>query len=351
MTATPSAPSAGHGKRPRKTLVQRGLALALGLSALACGEGFDPASQIRALRVLGVHKDRPYAAPGESVTMRLVYHDGSPEAPRDLSLLWLTCVNPPGDLYWGCFEQFAALAEAGEAPTIAVGDTLTFDVPEDIVTSRPPPAPGNPQYGVGVAFFAICAGELGFEVLDERSLPLVCRGPTGEPRGPDDFVAGYTMLYSFAGGFENENPIVTGFRIGGVDVEPDCIDAECVEAESVPPDCDADSTDARCLPVCAGDCPELEVRPIVDPASAERDEVSAHYFGRDVWEQMWINYYVDGGKLVSSERLLSDAQTGWYENHGAKFTPPAEAGPVRLWAVVHDNRGGASFVRVTVQAQ
>lgn len=348
MAVRHSAPIA---QRRSRSGLAFALSIALGLSSLACGEGFDPANEIRSLRVLGVHKDRPYAAPGESVTMRLVYHDGSPEAPRDLSLLWLTCVNPPGDLYWGCFEQFAALAEAGEAPTIAVGDTLTFDVPEDIVTSRPPPAPGNPQYGVGVAFFAICAGELGFEVLDERSLPLVCRGPTGEPRGPDDFVAGYTMLYSFAGGFENENPIVTGFRIGGVDVEPDCIDAECVEAESVPPDCDADSTDARCLPVCAGDCPELEVRPIVDPASAERDEVSAHYFGRDVWEQMWINYYVEGGTLTKSERLLSDPQTGWYDDYGAKFTPPSEAGPVRIWAVVHDNRGGASFVRVTVAAR
>ena len=73
------------------------------LSALGCGVDFDPASKVSTLRVLAVQKDKPYARPGDSVTLQLLWHDpsfalGAEPAPE---IAWLaSCENPPGD--FGC---------------------------------------------------------------------------------------------------------------------------------------------------------------------------------------------------------------------------------------------------------
>jgi hypothetical protein len=46
---------------------------------------------------------------------------------------------------------------------------------------------------------------------------------------------------------------------------------------------------------------------------------------------------------------LNDATRGYNPNHGTQFYAPKEAGPVRIWAVIHDNRGGMSWVSTTLQ--
>ena len=54
--------------------------IALGaLLALAtgCGTSFDPASEVKSLRVLGVQRSQSYPRPGESVDLKLLWHDGS----------------------------------------------------------------------------------------------------------------------------------------------------------------------------------------------------------------------------------------------------------------------------------
>ena len=54
-----------------------GLAL-LSLAATGCAPEFAKVSEIETLRVLGVKKDKPYAAPGEEVTLSMLWNDGSP---------------------------------------------------------------------------------------------------------------------------------------------------------------------------------------------------------------------------------------------------------------------------------
>ena len=39
------------------------------LAALGCGPEFDPSNEIKTLRVMGVQKDRPYAQPGDEVSL------------------------------------------------------------------------------------------------------------------------------------------------------------------------------------------------------------------------------------------------------------------------------------------
>jgi hypothetical protein len=80
----------------------------------------------------------------------------------------------------------------------------------------------------------------------------------------------------------------------------------------------------------------------------EIDEVTERLSGESFGEQMWINYYVDRGSVKSSARLLNDGASGWNEDFGTDFFAPREAGPVHIWAVVHDNRGGVEWVRQTV---
>ena len=66
---------------------------------------------------------------------------------------------------------------------------------------------------------------------------------------------------------------------------------------------------------------------------------------------MWIDYYTDGGGFKSDVRLLNDATSGWNDAYGTDFYAPKDAKLSRLWAVVHDNRGGAAWAGITVKTQ
>jgi hypothetical protein len=345
------------------------LALALALALGACGPTFDRQSELKSLRVLAVQKDKPYALPGETVNLSMLWVDASPKAGRPVQFRWLSgCTNPPGDLYQGCFPQLAGALAAQPMPLENDRDTYSFSIPDTIISDRKAPAAANqPVYGLSIVFFAVCAGELTFAPsLGASALPIECRDAEGKPLGSDDFVAGYTSVYSFQG-FSNENPVFsvdpdpdlgTGpFEFRGQRFAADCVNEACLDAEAAPPSDDlcSDPTDVRCIPTCADDgdptCPGHAFSPGVDALSAESDSVSDQVFGGSYQEQMWIAYYVDHGGVKSDVRLLNDATKGWNPNYGTQLYAPKEPGPVRIWAVVHDNRGGVSWSRFSVQAK
>ena len=59
------------------------------LGVFGCGAEFDPPTEIKSLRVFGVQKDLPYARPGETVSLTLSWHDGSPKVrPRNNATDW-----------------------------------------------------------------------------------------------------------------------------------------------------------------------------------------------------------------------------------------------------------------------
>jgi hypothetical protein len=74
-------------------------------------------------------------------------------------------------------------------------------------------------------------------------------------------------------------------------------------------------------------------------------------YGREGSEQMWIRYYVDQGRAASEVRLLNDSQTGWNEDYGTELRLPKEEGPITIWAVTYDNRGGQNWVRAFAYAK
>lgn len=354
----------------RSGTLRAAVALAFSVGAPACGPQFKPSSELDSLRVLAVQKDEPYAKPGDTVHLSMLWDDASPKAPRPVQVAWASgCFNPPGNIYYGCFSQLAAnggfggAAGAGGGAGAAgsggagggsagfgFGDTFSLTIPSDIISSRPPPAdPNQPPYGLAYVFFAVCAGQLGPAASSQAlTFPIGCYDSQGKALGASDFVAGYTAIYAYQN-YQNQNPEIDGFEFDGKKTTPDCIGKACLTAGPLPGGCG--TTGIPCVLACPADgassCPSYAIRPIVPRSSAEPDSVAIHT-GRNLQEQMWIRYYVDRGQVDSSVRLLNDAVRGWNSDYGTTFRAPKKSGPLTIWAVVQDNRGGVNWVRQRV---
>jgi len=282
--------------------------LFLGVLLLGCGPAFDPPDQLHSLRVLGVQKDIPYAKPGQTVNLQMLWEDASPMAGRTVTITWSgPCFDPAGDLYYGCFKPPTDPSQPSpfDPHKIATGDTTSFTMPADII--RPKTSENNTPYGLAYVFFAACAGTLTpIETSEATAFPLGCKDDAGNLLGSDDFVAGYTSIYSYEK-FSNNNPVISGFEFNGQPLDDTmfCKDDACQAiAEAPPPDpasinCDSD---VRCIPTCPDDgkssCHGYAIRPTVDkndPLNQDQDNVSAQQLGHPTGEQMWIDYYTDGG--------------------------------------------------------
>ncbi len=372
-----------------RTFSKLGLLVA-SVVAFGCGATFDPATEIKSLRILGVQKDKPYAVPGEDVTLSLLWYDGTQagtsEPPRPVQIQWLGgCLNPPADSYQGCFAEYAAaLAD----PTLAFasgftqgsGPTFSVKLPTDETAGPFGPVLHPSQdvklkpYGLSYVFFAVCPGAI--EAVADKAFPLRCR-QDGADLGPNDFVLGYTAIYLFGpssdgSAYRNANPVIGGFNFGQTDVtDAACFGAGCFGPPAVDPATQAvvgyvDPTEpahidcnvwpSLCIPSCSDDgdqlkCPKHEISLTIDPHTFEKDQVTNEAYSKDYLEQMWIDYYSTAGKFKSGTKLLNDATTGWNNENFTEFYAPSATGPVRVWAVVHDNRGGVSWAGTTLEIQ
>jgi hypothetical protein len=343
------------------------LVAGLSLFLVGCGPDFDPPSELHSLRVLAVQKDFPYAQPDTTVNLQMLWQDASPLAGRKIQVAWSPpCYDPPADLYYACFADPNAFGSMIGAPDPANPEQLAVHIPEDIISRRMINADGsnNAPYGITYVFFALCAGELTLiPTSDKAAFPLGCRDENGKLLGADDFVAGYTSIYSFEG-ISNNNPVIKGFEFRGNPVAAPgaCRGEDCLPlAGAAPPvdfDCDDPEQSARCVPACKADgdpgCPAYAFRPTIDKTDSENqdiDDVSAQQLGRTVGEQMWINYYTDAGAFKSPVRLLNDATSGWNDDYGTDFYAPKDPGLFRIWAVAHDNRGGMAWSGITLKVQ
>jgi hypothetical protein len=334
--------------------------------------------------------------------------DGSTGAPPKVQVLWLSgCENPAGDLYALCLPQLLS----GTART---GTGFDFDLtlsPSIISGRKPPTDPKQPRYGLSYVFFAACAGEVRLDPgASGNDSPLACYSESGQRLGPESFVAGYTAVYAYDQ-FTNANPKVTGFLVDGQSVDPECVDDACVPLEArefgalpSPSDAGVGSGKSRdagpaaldsglldagpvladatvdgaanaaeggtprnaqpnpcetansplCVERCTSyaPCKQHEITLLVDPASDEPDAIAETRSPGTVYEQMWLNYYVDhGGSLGSGVKLLGDATSGFNVEHATRLTAPKDPGPFTVWAVAHDNRGGTSWVQVRMGAR
>ena len=123
-----------------------------------------------------------------------------------------------------------------------------------------------------------------------------------------------------------------------------------------PPACVQNPDEPRCFDICTtgnrDTCPKHTVKLILDKSKIrEHDQAQEAISGDALEEQMWINYYTDGGKLEHDVKLLNDARTGYNDAHSADLRTPLELAPFHVWAVAHDNRGGTQWARVTLSTR
>lgn len=320
----------------------------------ACQRPFDSAASVRSLRVLAVQMDHPIPAPDTDVHLDMLWFDGSPLArradgtTRPVSIVWIGgCTNPAGNLYYECSEAIApalaALRDGTPSPNVGHGPTFTWHVPKDIVSAKASRG-GRQAYGLSFVLYAACAGTVvPVEPNDRSTPPLACRDDAGRPVGEDGFVFGYVPIYTYAK-VENANPTIERFEFAGkVPSTTTCkVDAECEDGQAC-------GSSGSCLPVVGRcqrprDCPSYALQAFVDPSNAEPDPIATLLAGAPRSEQLYVEYYASTGRISGEVKLLVHPERGPVENVAAQWSPAADVGETRLFAVVKDGRGGASWL-------
>ena len=353
---------------------RRGWVFALAVLLFGCAEGFTPPSKLESLRVLAVQPEPASGVPGEPVKLTMLFHDGRSEpdeVPPAPEVLWIGgCHNPPSRQYFGCYAAIDAmvrqLSDAGgdaDAPPpftpvpglLGMGPEFEFPVPEGMLEEAPRYDSDPIHFGVSYVFFAVCAGKLQLDPKSKGTLPLSCLDvDTGRRLGTDDYVEGFTTVYTYEGSL-NHNPSLENIEFAGAPVSLGACesDADCGELAS-----DLSgfksygcSATGQCIPMvtrCDGDdsCPEYPIESFATRESAEPDP-SAPEAGQG--EILWLNFFADAGEFSADTRLLNDRETGWVDNHTNGWRPIQKTpGSARLFVTLNDNRGGADWQRFEV---
>ncbi len=366
-------------KRPfLRASVLIAVAVSAALSALlACGNsGFDPASKVDSVRMFVVRADKPYALPGETVTLEALTTDARKDRTRLAKLYWipLLCLNPQNDLYYLCFAPpgdgghnagtttlvpIGAFADAGGAsdggadaggafagsnpfasiptgvdlgPFLPQGPTFSFRMPDDAVKARE----GSPPYGLAVIFNVLCAGRVEFATRDPsggaQQVPVLCTDENGVQLPPSDYVIGISRVYSYPDR-TNTNPVLEAMTLAGADV---------LQAQGI--------TVERCTAAKERDCPEIKLGVRVSDSSWELNPSDVTRTGVP-HEQIWVDWYSDIGTFDNEARLLFDTQMGRISDSDVKYRAPKDPADGTVWGVVHDNRGGASWIVVPLHVR
>lgn len=350
-------------------------------------------------RYIAAHPEENY--PGETLLDGNSWSPADPAAtdpgylPDDMVIPTVSELNPliPHD-------AVQARAYLKTYVRVGAGSRFTYPVPPHIIDNhRPSPDPSIPRYGLSFIFFTDCVGHIdiapNWQNVDIATtqrdailgFPFVCLdNDTNKALGPDDFVSGYTQEFVYGDGTANSNPAISGVSFTGPGIthsdadagtdadagantgadpgvapEAYCIDGPCVPLvapkESLPDPCKGTSKLPR-VRACAGKCSTYSFAPTMKPEdNNDKDTFASDEKHTDVGEQMWVDYYTDRGTLKHTVRLLRDGSAGWSNDDPSlgwsdgfsnQWTPPADAGPVNLWAVAHDTRGGTGWVRLQI---
>ena len=338
-------------------------ALPLSLLTLAlagCGTSFASESLVESVRLLAIQADKPYAAPGDTVTMTALAYDGRasqpppmvPPAmaqPPTMPVFWVpvVCPDPPGDSYFALLPRLRHLRQgappgADLSSVLTAGPTFSFQVPEDVISAHAPEVGAAVRHGRGVR--------------DRLRGTRAARGP--QPgHGPAGAAPRLLRRHR-----RRARPRRLGVRLcAGLllrqrshQPEPGHLQPDVRGHGRRPHACP--SSPSSTAPAPAGARPPRARHrgaAVERRARSRRPERQRHGPARG-----------DLGRLLSDRRqrptaagsvsgsaLLYDATAGKVSSSTAQLTPPTVAGDQFLWAVVHDNRGGVAWQGVTVQVQ
>lgn len=276
--------------------------LALGLSA--CVPTFDGlVSRIDTPVVLAVEATPAEAAPGQTVTLRALFASPTPQDAPTLSFFACTQPRPLDET----FVVAASCATGAPGALTPLGQAaperpLTFVVPQDAcVTFGPVPAPNaqtplrptTPDATGGYHLPVFVSPPTGFAAW--ARVRLRCPLPPAPVAAVRDFAARYT---------HNQNP------------------------EAGPLQVDRPARAGQPLAISLA-LPAAE--PFVRYDAALTRVVDAE-------ESLRVSWYATRGSLTPAETTAGSAPTDVTTTFVAE-----EPGPVRLWAVVRDSRGGVTW--------
>lgn len=310
-------------------------------ASCACNPGsFDPASKIESVRVLATAADKPYAKPGDTVSMTVLAYDGRANKPAPMGVWWLpqVCFNPPGDAYYACYGSLGQTFQPGVdlTPQLEAGTGFSFHMPDDVISAHQGQRGGDP-YGVAIAFAIACAGHVEYTPPPAGSapdaLPFGCFDEDRAPLGPGDFVVSYSQVYAFQDR-TNANPVIDHLTLDGSAVDPA-----------------AGISLGRCTQSNIDDCPTRKLDTVVPVSSQELNPSDVDLNGNVLREELWVDYYLTGGKVKNDTMILDDPRDGRLSGTSDDLSAPQSAGDGLLWAVVHDDRGGVSWLQVPLVAR
>ncbi len=319
--------------------MKRALGLGLGLLLLAtsCGSDFDPKSSVKTVRVLAIRSELPYARPGETVKLEALVHDARISPPEPMRFYWfpLPCIDPPLGQYYGCYPAFEALfpPRVDLTPYLPQGTTVSIPIPADALANHQPrPGLTGEPTATGYVFFMACAGHVERVPrptnLDPNALPVGCFSSGGQRLGQEDFIFGFTRVFVFP---ERRNaiPVPSGLTKGGEPIDP-----------KVP----------LVIPPCMKDpCETVELDMRVDDAAAEIDPENFGPDGNQGRETLYVDWFTTIGKMGADRKILWDPFLGRPPKTVVTYEPPREPGTGKLWGVLHDNRGGVTWIEVNVE--
>jgi hypothetical protein len=240
-------------------------------------------------------------------------------------------------------------------PFLPTGPSYQFQMPSDVLTKHTP-VPGStpPTYGLGILFNIACAGHLELVQPDPTSdnpqqVPLGCFDQSENQLGADDWVLGFTRVYAFEpdSGITNTNPVISSIDVQGsplsVTLQQNTSQIYTTQA----------FTTSHCTASRRSDCPHVAIGPVVPSSSWEVTQQVASD-GSLEHEEIWADFYSSFGSFTGDASLLYDATQGSIGDPSVtdnQFLPPTTAGNGFIWIVVHDNRGGASWVTIPVEVQ
>ena len=300
----------------------------------ACSSDFRPKNAVEGVRILAARADLPYARPGESVDIQVLAHDGRTGATRDsMRLFWFPalCVDKVGMSHYGCYPILEALFPTGVdlTPSLIEGTNHTFAVPPDALEGVVVRPGLRERHATAYAFVAACAGHL--ERVPRRGglgpnqLPVGCFDSTGRELGAEDFVFGYTRVFVFE---ERRNAIPS---------------LDGVTFEGQPIDLGAGIVVERCTKEDDAACPKLKLDVVFSDDAAEVDPENVDEDGNVGRETIYVDWFTTVGKFAGDRRILFDGRRGRPPKTAIDFIAPPLPGRGKVWAVLHDNRGGTSW--------
>lgn len=284
------------------------LLLALSLLSYGCASDFDPGSRVQGLRILATRVDKPFAAPGETVTFDALAVDPSGEA---VPIAWAVCARPSSPSALGCVQALPRGAP------LSTGATFSFTIPPEALDGVPDVAKKTVFFG---AVQVACPGAVSTEGGPE-GLPVRCNDATGNTLKLGDYELAVKRVYVRESD-RNENPGIARITWDGEDWPES-------EVKSMSA-CDSATTNR--FDECDGESHTMSIVPEAGASESGVDETGASY-----QEQLLAQYY-------STEGLFEyQAKDGVRSTTSFKARKGASGKTLTLWFVLRDDRGGVGW--------